>query len=46
MGSDYADINNDGALDLVALDMLPESLVRLKELIGPPKYDNFYTKVK
>ncbi len=46
MGSDYADINNDGALDLVALDMLPESLGRLKELIGPPKYDNFYTKVK
>jgi len=44
MGSDYADINNDGYLDLVVLDMLPESFQRQKELIRAGNYDDFYKR--
>ena len=46
MGSDYADINNDGFLDLITLDMLPESYPRQKVLIAASNYDNFNKRVK
>lgn len=39
MGSDAADINNDGWLDLITLDMLPESPNRFMTLMGPKEYD-------
>lgn len=41
MGSDVADINNDGLMDLITLDMLPESNHRLKMLRGPMNYDEY-----
>lgn len=41
MGSDVADINNDGISDFLTLDMLPEDNKRQKLLKGPDNYDFF-----
>jgi len=41
MGSDAADINNDGFLDLFTLDMLPEGDERQKMVLGPDNYEKF-----
>jgi hypothetical protein len=41
MGSDVADINNDGISDFITLDMLPEDNKRQKLLKGPDNYDFF-----
>ena len=46
MGSDYADINNDGFLDLMVLDMVPESIQRQRQLKGLVNYDNFNKRVQ
>lgn len=46
MGSDYADINNDGFMDLITLDMLPEDHKRQKQLKTGSTYDNFLKNVK
>ena len=43
MGSDVADINNDGWSDLVTVDMLSENPKRFMSLMGPKDYD--YTMV-
>tara|TARA_R110002167_G_scaffold361848_3_gene580499 strand:- start:1559 stop:4876 length:3318 start_codon:yes stop_codon:yes gene_type:complete len=39
MGSDIADINNDGYPEIMTLDMLPEGNHRLKMVSGPDNYD-------
>ncbi|MFZ6011069.1 MAG: VCBS repeat-containing protein [Bacteroidota bacterium] len=41
MGSDIADINNDGLQDIMVLDMLPEDNHRQKLLKGPDEYDRY-----
>ncbi|WP_422080493.1 VCBS repeat-containing protein [Ulvibacterium sp.] len=41
MGSDVADINNDGYTDIMALDMLPEGNFRQKMVTGPDNYDKY-----
>jgi len=39
MGVDAADLNNDGRIDLMQLDMLPQDNARLKQMLGAPDYD-------
>lgn len=41
MGSDVADMNNDGLQDILVLDMLPEDNYRQKLLKGPDEYDRY-----
>ena len=45
MGSDIADMNNDGLQDLLVLDMLPEDNRRQKLLKGPDEYDRYTVAV-
>ncbi|MEO9805109.1 MAG: VCBS repeat-containing protein [Reichenbachiella sp.] len=46
MGSDVADINNDGLPDIFVLDMLPEDNKRRKTIIPASSYDKFQIAVK
>ena len=46
MGTDYADLNNDGHSDLIATDMLPTDNRRRKQLMQPSNYDQFERTVK
>lgn len=46
MGSDMADINNDGRLDVFTTDMLPESDIRLKTTTKFDDYDVYNAKLK
>lgn len=41
MGCDAADINNDGYMDIMAVDMLPESNERQKKLKGGTRFDAY-----
>jgi len=45
MGNDAADLNNDGRVDLITLDMFPEDNYRQKLLMGPDKYDRYQLAV-
>ncbi|WP_209402370.1 VCBS repeat-containing protein [Pseudozobellia sp. WGM2] len=45
MGNDAADLNNDGNIDLVTLDMLPEDNYRQKLLKGPDEFDRYQIAV-
>ena len=46
MGSDIADINNDGYTDIMSLDMLPEGNARQKMVSGPDNYDKYQLLVQ
>lgn len=46
MGSDFADINNDGYLDLITLDMLPRDHYRQNMLMMIQNYDKFDQMIK
>ena len=46
MGNDVADINNDGAVDIFTLDMLPEDNRRQKLLLAPDNYNKFELNVR
>tara|TARA_R110002051_G_scaffold314934_1_gene392576 strand:- start:13190 stop:16612 length:3423 start_codon:yes stop_codon:yes gene_type:complete len=41
MGNDVADIDNDGLLDVITMDMLPENYKRRKLMSGASSYDFF-----
>jgi hypothetical protein len=41
MGTDVADFNNDGLVDIVVLDMLPEDNLRQKTMFPAINYDRF-----
>lgn len=41
MGTDAADLNNDGLMDIVTLDMLPHSNERIKLTSGDDNYDKY-----
>ena len=41
MGSDIADINNDGYMEIFTLDMLPEGNYRQKMVFGSDNYDKY-----
>ncbi len=41
MGSEVADINNDGRTDIFTVDMLPEDNRRQKLLFGPENYERY-----
>ena len=41
MGTDAADVNNDGLTDIVTLDMQPESNERIKLTSGDDNYDKY-----
>jgi len=42
MGSDMADFNNDGLIDIFTVDMLPESNHRKKTNMNEDDYDKYY----
>lgn len=46
MGSDAADINNDGKSDLITLDMLPEDNYRIKLTSGPDNFNKYQLLLK
>lgn len=41
MGSDIADINNDGLIDIMVMDMKPEDPFRYKSLLNVMQYDRY-----
>lgn len=45
MGNDVSDFNNDGLLDVVAVDMLPPDNKRQKMMFGATNYDRYRSEI-
>ncbi len=45
MGNDIGDINNDGLVDILSVDMLPDDHYQKMLMYGPSQYDKFYYSV-
>lgn len=45
MGNDVSDFNNDGLLDVVAVDMLPPDNKRQKMMFGSTNYDRYRSEI-
>lgn len=41
MGTDAVDVNNDGYVDIISLEMLPENNLRKKRMLGGNEYYNY-----
>lgn len=46
MGTDIADINNDGLMDVISLEMLPEDNLRKKTMLSGNEYFNYFNSRK
>ncbi len=46
MGNDAGDINNDGLVDLVEMDMMPEDNYRQKMMMNPVNYEGYALAAK
>lgn len=46
MGNDVADFNNDGLVDILTVDMLPEDNKRQKLMFGATNYDRYQSEIK
>ncbi|SDM22523.1 Repeat domain-containing protein [Catalinimonas alkaloidigena] len=46
MGTDLADLNNDGWSDIVVVDMLPEDNLRQKTMLPSQNYDRFQLQLR
>ncbi|HET9747460.1 MAG TPA: VCBS repeat-containing protein, partial [Chitinophagaceae bacterium] len=46
MGTDVADITNDGLPEIISMDMLPEDPYILKRSLGENEYDIFHSKIR
>lgn len=46
MGNDAADIDNDGLVDFITVDMLPEDNVRRKNMFGLMNYDRHLSELR
>ncbi|MFD1756656.1 VCBS repeat-containing protein [Rufibacter sediminis] len=45
MGNDVADFNNDGLVDIITVDMLPEDNLRSKLMFAGMNYDRFMSEI-
>ncbi len=45
MGNDVGDINNDGLVDVISVDMLPETRQDRMLMFGPNQYDKFHYSI-
>lgn len=46
MGNDIGDINNDGLVDIISVDMLPEDHYQRTLMFGPNQYDKFHYSIQ
>lgn len=45
MGTDFGDINNDGFMDIIVVDMLPENDTRVKQMYQTTGYERFISEL-